>query len=75
MENEAVTDCRITFEKRRPDGNWEATTVDMVYAVAPRLLPRGPNAPALGGALGGNYGPEAGGALWGEIQKLWDDGS
>ena len=43
-----------------------------VNAVAPKLLPRGPNAAALGGALGRNYGPEAGGALWDELRKLWE---
>ncbi len=73
MMNEAATECRITIEDRRPDGDWEAGKA--VNAVAPRLLPRGPAAATLGGALGRNYGPEAGGALWGELRKLWDDGS
>ncbi len=75
MENGAAVvgpaqECRITIEDRRPDGDWEAEKA--VNAVAPRLLPRGPNAAALGGALGRNYGPEAGGALWDELRKLWE---
>ena len=43
-----------------------------VNAFAPRLLPRGPGAAALGGALRRTYVPAAAGAAWDELRKLWE---